>query len=65
MSKTTTKTHDKALTKIGTVSGKIRYLDSKGMSRGDIALYLGKRYQHVRNVLVAGPPKSESTSKTK
>ena len=34
------------------VSGVIRYLASTGMSRGDIARVTGKRYQHVRNVLV-------------
>jgi hypothetical protein len=34
------------------VSGVIRYLASTGMSRGDISRVTGKRYQHVRNVLV-------------
>jgi hypothetical protein len=33
-------------------SAKIRYLASTGMSRGDIARVTGKRYQHVRNVLI-------------
>lgn len=42
---------DVELEKITTVSGKIRYLASTGMSRGDIAKKLDKRYQHVRNVL--------------
>ena len=37
-----------------TVSGKIRFLDKEGFSRGDISRILGKRYQHVRNVLM--PP---------
>ena len=36
-----------------TVSGKIRALDRAGLSRADIARFLGKRYQHVRNVLEA------------
>lgn len=40
-----------ALDSIKTVSGQIRYLDSIGMSRGQIAKKLGKLYQHVRNVL--------------
>lgn len=39
------------LDNIPTVSGKIRFLASTGMSRGDIAKKLDKRYQHVRNVL--------------
>jgi len=43
---------------ITTVSGKIRYLDSCGVKRGDIAKTLGKRYQHVRNVLIT-PLKSQ------
>lgn len=33
-------------------SARIRYLASTGMSRGDIARVTGKRYQHVRNVLI-------------
>jgi hypothetical protein len=40
-----------------TTSDKIRALDAAGYSRADIARFLGKLYQHVRNVLVAGPPK--------
>jgi len=36
-----------------TVSDKIRALNQAGYSRSDIARFLGKRYQHVRNVLVA------------
>ncbi len=35
-----------------TVSDKIRALDRAGYSRSEIARFLGKRYQHVRNVLV-------------
>lgn len=35
-----------------TKSAMIRYLDSEGFKRGDIAKHLGIRYQHVRNVLV-------------
>lgn len=35
-----------------TTSAKIRKLDSLGYSRGDIAKFLNKRYQHVRNVLI-------------
>lgn len=36
-----------------TVSDKIRALDAEGCPRADIARVLGKRYQHVRNVLEA------------
>lgn len=36
-----------------TVSDKIRALDAAGCSRAEIARLLGKRYQHVRNVLEA------------
>lgn len=35
-----------------TVSSKIRALNSEGYTRSEIATFLGKRYQHVRNVLV-------------
>jgi hypothetical protein len=34
-----------------TVAGKIRALSAAGVPRADIARFLGKRYQHVRNVL--------------
>ncbi|QUD87417.1 AbrB/MazE/SpoVT family DNA-binding domain-containing protein [Phenylobacterium montanum] len=36
-----------------TVSDKIRALNAEGVPRAEIARFLGKRYQHVRNVLVA------------
>ena len=36
-----------------TVADQIRALDRAGYKRADIARFLGKRYQHVRNVLVA------------
>lgn len=36
-----------------TVSDKIRALDAEGVPRAEIARFLGKRYQHVRNVLEA------------
>lgn len=55
-----TKTVENGLTKeqlkkieaLQTVSAKIRYLDGEGYSRSEIAKALGKRYQHVRNVLI-------------
>lgn len=36
----------------GSISQAIRALDKKGLARGDIAILLNKRYQHVRNVLI-------------
>lgn len=42
-----------------TKSAKIRALDDAGYSRSEIANFLGIRYQHVRNVLVAPKPKRE------
>ena len=42
-----------ALKAIPTVSGQIRFLHAQGLKRGTIAKMLGKRYQHVRNVLIA------------
>lgn len=41
----------KILADEATVSGQIRALARRGWSRADIARALGKRYQHVRNVL--------------
>jgi hypothetical protein len=34
-----------------TTSARIRFLSSIGWTKGQIAKHLGKRYQHVRNVL--------------
>jgi len=39
------------------VADKIRALDRAGVARADIARFLGKRYQHVRNVLVELGPR--------
>jgi hypothetical protein len=39
------------ITDKGGVSKAIRFLHGEGKSRSDIAKMLGKRYQHVRNVL--------------
>ena len=41
----------------GSVADKIRALDRAGVARADIARFLGKRYQHVRNVLVELAPR--------
>ena len=43
---------DKFIADSGSVSNAIRILHSQGVSRGDISRKLGKRYQHVRNVLI-------------
>jgi len=40
------------LSVLTTTSSRIRYLDACGMTRGEIAKTLNKRYQHVRNVLI-------------
>ena len=45
---------------LGTTSARIRALDAAGFTRADIARFLGKKYQHVRNVLLQGQPKSEA-----
>lgn len=47
-----------------TLAAKIRYLDSKELTRAEIAATLGIRYQRVRNVLVprnAAPAEVEAT----
>lgn len=46
-----------------TVSSKIRALDAAGMTRSEIAKALGKRYQHVRNVLVTLVTAPKATAK--
>ncbi len=47
------KTDESKISEIKTTSDRIRYLNSQGYTRMQIAKLLGKRYQHVRNVLVA------------
>ena len=47
---------------IATVSDKIRALDDAGYKRADIARFLEKRYQHVRNVLVGPKPKRKAAN---
>jgi hypothetical protein len=46
-----TATLNELLAKHKTVSGVIRALAAEGKKTGDIAKLIGKRYQHVRNVL--------------
>ncbi len=43
-----------------TLSAKIRALGEAGYACADIARFLNRRYQHVRNVLARKPPKSKS-----
>jgi AbrB family looped-hinge helix DNA binding protein len=51
--------HMRELTKgLTTKSDKIRALSEAGYTRGDIARFLGIRYQHVRNVLVQAASKA-------
>lgn len=53
---------EKTLAGCKTVAAKIRALDAAGYPRAEIARLLGKRYQHVRNVLEEpGPPKLATT----
>ena len=46
------------------VSDRIRDLDKAGHSRAEIARMLGKRYQHVRNVLEADKLKASPPAET-
>ena len=45
------KSQEKGFESCTTVSAKIRFLNSEGFGNSAIANFLGKRYQHVRNVL--------------
>jgi DMSO/TMAO reductase YedYZ molybdopterin-dependent catalytic subunit len=45
------------MTEHKTKSGVIRHLHGEGWTRGAIAKFMGLRYQHVRNVILMGPPK--------
>ena len=54
----TTTDHSQVLSTLSTTSAKIRYLDSQGLKRGEIAKALGIRYQWVRNVLITPLKKS-------
>lgn len=53
---------DADLEAIKTTSDKIRFLNSFGWTRADIARKLGVRYQHVRGVLVADEEKAARAS---
>lgn len=46
-----------------TTSSKIRALHAQGFEKGDIARFLGKRYQHVRNVLITPLKKQTEVQK--
>ena len=45
-----------------TKAARIRALDAAGYARADIARFLEIRYQHVRNVLLRGTPKTAQAS---
>ena len=49
---------DQLLKKFETKSAAIRFLNSEGLSRSEIAKILEIRYQHVRNVLITPLKKS-------
>ena len=50
---------------LSTWSAKIRALDAKNYTRSQIAKFLDKRYQHVRNVLITPlAPKKDTTTTT-
>jgi hypothetical protein len=44
---------------LGSKSALIRYYQADGKKRGEIAKLLGIRYQHVRNVQVQQPKRTE------
>ena len=50
---------------LDTVSNKIRLLSKKGFERAEIARILGKRYQHVRNVLEQDLAKAKQKEREK
>jgi uncharacterized protein with HEPN domain len=52
VTETVTYNYEDLLTEHKTVSAVIRHLNSLGLSRSEISKVTGKRYQHVRNVLV-------------
>jgi len=58
-----TRAHKDHLDSLETKSAKIRFLNSLGCPRADIARHLGIVYQHVKNVL-DGPSKNGGKSKT-
>lgn len=49
----------------GSTSGAIRALAAKGMSMGDISRFLGRRFQHVRNVLITPVKNPKAAPATK
>lgn len=53
--------YDVLLRQHKTASGVFRYLKAEGLTTGEIAKVTGKRYQHVRNVLIT-PLTSKSPS---
>lgn len=52
------KTPAELIAQYGNVSKAIRGLSEKGLTKGQIAKALNKRYQHVRNVLITPVKKS-------
>lgn len=54
--------YDALLKEHGNVSKVIRFLAAQGCTKGEIAKITGKRYQHVRNVLITPVGKQTSSS---
>ena len=54
-------TMQRAVSGLSTKSAKIRALSDAGVRRADIARFLGVRYQHVRNVLIAYESQKKAT----
>jgi len=54
------KDQEAAMAALPTTSAKIRYLNEQGFTRGQIAKFLDKRYQHVRTVLITPIAKAKA-----
>lgn len=57
-----TKSQQKDFEACTTLSAKIRFLNKEGFSNGQIAKFVSRKYQHVRNVLTT-PMKRASATK--
>ncbi len=65
MAKNQKKVADKSLNtypKLDTWSARIRAMFADGVPKADIARALGKRYQHVRNVLITPLKRDQEAS---
>jgi type II secretory pathway component PulF len=53
---------EQLMAKHKTKSDAVRYLSGTGMTTGQIAKFMGMRYQHVRNILVTPLKKTEAVA---